>query len=96
MQRNDTTVDAEAWGSISNPIKLNTVSPTTRHRYDVSLEFEAVLLRRLVARWAPSVVTRFGIIPRVQQRLHFKQKNPLIPKQFDMYLTTDSVYLSNF
>ena len=31
----------EVWGSVPGPVKSDTVSPTARHRCDISSEFEA-------------------------------------------------------
>ena len=53
----------DVFGSILGPLKSDTVSPTARHRCDVSSELccPGVKLRR----WTPPLVTRFGVIPRV-------------------------------
>ena len=53
----------EAWGSIPGPVKLDTVSPTIRHRCDVSSELCCPGAKP--RRWAPPPVTRFGMLPRV-------------------------------
>ena len=42
---------------------IGTVSPTARHRYDVSLELCSPGVKP--RRWAPQLVTRFGVIRRV-------------------------------
>ena len=53
----------EVWGSIPGPVKSNTVSPTARHRVDVSSElcYPSAETRR----WAPPIVPLFGVISRV-------------------------------
>ena len=53
----------EVWGSIPGPVKSDTVSPTTRHRCDVSSELCSPGAKP--RRWAPQLVTRFGVIQRV-------------------------------
>ena len=43
--------------------QIATVSPATRHSYDVSSELCCPGAKP--RRWAPQLVTRFGVIPRV-------------------------------
>ena len=52
----------EVWDSIPGPVK-SAVSPTTRHRCDVSSELCCPGAKP--RRWAPQLVTRFGVIRRV-------------------------------
>ena len=53
----------EVWGSIPGPVKSDTVSPTARHRCDVSSELCSPGAKP--RRWVPSLVTRFGVILRM-------------------------------
>ena len=50
-------------GLIPGPVKLDTVSPTARHRCDVSSELCCPGAKP--QRWAPLFVIRLGVIPRV-------------------------------
>ena len=56
-------VIGKSLGSILRPVKSDTVLPTTRHRCDVSSELCCPVAKP--RRWAPPLVTRFGVIPRV-------------------------------
>ena len=51
-------------GSIPGSVKSDKMSPSARHRCDVSSElcYSCAKLRR----WVPLLVTRFGVIPQVQ------------------------------
>ena len=52
----------EVWGSIPGSVKSDTVSPTACHRCDVSSELCCQGAKQ--RRWAPLLVTRFGVISR--------------------------------
>ena len=52
----------DVWGSITGPVK-STVSPTARHRCDVSLEMCCPGAKS--RRWASPLVTAFGVLSRV-------------------------------
>ena len=54
---------AEGLGFDSRAGQMDTVSPTTRHRCDVSSELCCPGAKP--RRWAPQLVTRFGVIRRV-------------------------------
>ena len=56
-------IGAGSLGFKSRIDQIGTVSPTTRHRYDVSSELHCPGAKP--RRWAPQLVTRFGVIPRV-------------------------------
>ena len=50
-------------GSIPGAGQIGTLSPTARHRCDVSLDL--CCPGAMPRRWIPLLVTRFGVIPRV-------------------------------
>ena len=53
------------WGPIPRPVILPAVSPTARHRQDVSSKFETALHRRQPPKCSAPLLTRFGVVPRV-------------------------------
>ena len=60
----ETLVSArEVLSLIPGPVKSNTMSPTARHRCDVSSELCCSVAKP--RRWIPPLVTRFGVTPRV-------------------------------
>ena len=56
-------IGAGGLASIPGPVKSDTVSPTARHRCNVTLELCCPGAKP--RRWAPPLVTSFGVIPRV-------------------------------
>ena len=50
----------EVWGSIPESVKSNIASPMARHRCDVPSELRC--LDAQPPKWAPLLVTRFGVI----------------------------------
>ena len=57
-------IGAGGLGFKSRTGQINTVSPTARHRCDVSSDLRSPGAK--LRRWAPPLVTRLGVIPRVQ------------------------------
>ena len=55
----------EVRGSIPVPIKSDTVPPTARQSSPLRRFFGAVLPGAKPRRWAPPLVTRFGVMPQV-------------------------------
>ena len=53
----------KVWDSIPGSVKSDSVSPTVRHRCNVSSELCCPSAKP--QRWAPPLVTRFGVIPVV-------------------------------
>ena len=58
-------INARDVGSIPNPVNLDSVSPTARHRCDVSGVLSCVDQQKKTLRLTPPLATRFGAIPRV-------------------------------
>ena len=60
---NDTANGAVGLAFDSQACQIGSVSPTTRHRCDVSSELCCPGAKS--RRWIPALVTRFGVMPRV-------------------------------
>ena len=61
---NTALLATDVWGSIPGPVKSDAVSPTARHRWDASSS-ELCCPGAKPQKWALSLVTHFGVIPRV-------------------------------
>ena len=60
---NHIAIGTEVLGMIPGPVKSNTMSPTARRRCDVSSELCCPGAKP--QRWAPILISLFGVIPQV-------------------------------